>query len=398
MAALMLVGLALFGFEPTPGPSPSAADSLTFRDGKVVLGQLLESDRHGPTQMLVRRDWASKNVPDRLAHWEKLETPILQRAEGLRRQRLEAWKRDRQGKAGEGDRITPWIESELARLAHSDPKQKSPLMIVKISRNEVKAIDRKPRKANRLLRLGWVSNFPDVESMTEADLAQAVEDRGFSATSEVPVSVDSLLPTPLEDDAHWLIRRASTEIVQDQGGRFLRYQGMVLAEPAPGEAPPAGAALNAAIGSLKELLGEAPVDPLPRMLRELAGQGRVGAVVTRLEMAQDLSSTTVETTLWVRVGERWNPAVTRSSTAKPDNLPANAGDGLADDPQVKAVFGVVESIGLANLPPEVKQRTLKMGEATRQALGQARGSLDQELNALSLPLEPIRDRPASATP
>ncbi len=392
MAGLWIVGFAVLGLNPTTG---SAADALTLRDGKVVIGQILDSDRRGPLLVLVRRSWAEQNLPERLTAWEKLEGPINHRAEVQRRDRLEAWKRDRRPIPGEADRITSWIDAELARLANPDPKRKSPLMVVKINRTEVKAMDRKSRKENRLLRLGWLSDFPDVESMPQSDLVQAVEGRGFSASSETPVAVDKLLPTPLEDDAHWLIRRASTEIVNDPGGRLLRYQGMVMAEPAPGEAPPAGAALNVVVGSLKDLLGgEAPTDPLPGKLRELAGQGRVGAVVTRLEMAPDMASTTVETTLWVRLGNRWNPAIVRTSTVKPDDLPPNAGDGLADDPQVKAVFGVVESLGLGNVPPEMKRRTLNMGAATRQALGQARGALDQELNASSLSLELSKDKPA----
>ena len=41
---------------------------------------------------------------------------------------------------------------------------------------------------------------------------------------------------------------------------------------------------------LKELLGEAPVDPLPGKLRDLAPKGRIGAVVTRLDLSPDLAS------------------------------------------------------------------------------------------------------------
>jgi hypothetical protein len=391
MAATMFLGLAILSLVPPSEPSTASADSLTLKDGKILLGQVLDSERRGPLLVLVRRDWASKNLPDHLASWEKLETPITKRAETLRRHRLEAWKRDRARNPVDGDRISPWIDSELTRLASPDPKPKSPLMVVKIGRTEVRAIDRKPRKANRLLRLAWLSEFPDVESMSQADLTQGLEGRGFSTISEAPVAVDALLPIPLEDDAHWLIRRASTEVVNDPGGRILRYQGMVMDEPAAGEAPPAGAALNAAIGGLKELLGGEPqADPLPGKLRDLATKGRVGAVVTRLEMAPDMASTVVETTLFVRQGDRWNPAISRSSTIRPDDLPANAGDGIADDPQIKAVFGMVEGLGLGTIPPEMKRRSLNMGAATRQALGQAKGALDQELNATALSLEPAK--------
>jgi hypothetical protein len=117
-------------------------------------------------------------------------------------------------------------------------------------------------------------------------------------------------------------------------------------------------------------------------------------VVTRLELAADLSSVAVETTLWVRTGaDRWSAAIVRSANVRPDDIPANAGDGLADDPQVKAAFGLVESLGLGEVPAELKRRSLSMGAATRKALGLARGALDKELQPLALSLEPAAARP-----
>jgi hypothetical protein len=387
-ATAFLLGIAALGLA-TPSPH-TTADAVTLRDGMVVLGQVIDSDRRGPLLMLVRREWAAKNLPERTAAWEKSEAPLTQRAEAQRRERLIAWKRERRPNAGEGDRITPWLDRELAGLADPKARTKSYLMVVKLGRTDVKTIDRKPRKAQRLLRLGWLSDLPEMETMPQDDLSQALDGRGFAPDAETPVSVDSLLPAQPEEDVHWLVRRAATEVTNDPGGRLLRYQGLVIPEPAPGEAPPAGATLNAALSGLKELLGETPVDPLPGKLRELAGQGKVGAVVTRLDLAPDMSSVAVETALWVRIGDRWNPAYARSATVRPDDLPPNAGDGLADDPQVKAAFGVIESLGFGDVPPEMKRRSLNMGAATRKALGQVRGALDQELSSAALSLDPPR--------
>ena len=398
-ATAWLVWLATIGLAPPP--SNTAADAVTFRDGKVALGQIVDSNRQGgrPLTMLIRRDWAEKNLPDRAALWSKAEAPSLQQALTLRRQRLTAWRSDRPRNPADGDRITPWLDRELARLADPKTVEKSFLMVVVLSRTDVKEIAARPGRSKRMLRLGWLSNFPDVETMSLDDLSQALEGRGFAPNADTPVSVDSLVPPQSENNAKWQVRRAATEIANDEGGRFLRYQGLVIPEPAPGEAPPAAASLNAALAGIKELLGEAPVDPLPGKLRDLAGQGRVGAVVTSLNLAPDLASVAVETTLWVRTGgDRWAPAFVRSSTVRPDDLPANAGDGLADDPQVKAAFGVIESLGFGDIPPELKRRSLNMGAATRKALGQARGALDQELNAFALSLEAPRDRPSAANP
>jgi hypothetical protein len=385
-----IVGLASIA----QGPPATAADSLTFRDGKVLLGQILDSDRRGPLLVLVRRAWADAHLPDRSVTWQKAEAPLVQRAIAQHRERLAAWRRDRLANPVEGDRILGWIDGEQTRLA--DPKRgtDSPLMVVRLGRLDVKAVAKRTRALNRMLRLGWLSNLPEVEAMPTADLSQALEGRGFAPGLDEPVSVDGLLPPQPETDAQWLVRRAATEIANDPGGRLLRYQGMVLPEPAPGEAPPAAASLGAALSGLKELLGETPVDPLPGKLRELGQKGRVGAVVTRLELSPDLSAVAVETALWVRAGgDRWTPAIVRSANIRPDDLPANAGDGLADDPQVKAAFGLVESLGLGEVPADLKRRSLNMGAATRKALGLARGALDKELQPLALSLEPAPDRP-----
>ena len=394
LAAGLLIGLAALGQAPppsTPHPSRSTADAVTLRDGKVLLGQVVDSDRRGPLPVLVRREWARAHLPEKLSAWEKAEALLLRRAEAQRRERLMAWRRDRALLPAGGERITAWIDRELARLANPGGVANSTLMIVRLPRAEVKSVDRKSKKDNRMLRLGWLSDFPDVETMPGDELAQALDGRGFSAEGDTPVSVDPLLPTQPETDGQWLVRRAATEIVNDPGGRLIRYQGLILPEPATGEAPPAASTLNAALGTLKELLGEAPVDPLPGKLRELAGQGRAGVVVTRMELAPDLASVAVEATLWVRGGERWIAAGTRSASVRPDDLPNGAGDGLADDPQVKAAFGVVEALGLGEVAPELKRRGLAMGAASRKALGDAKAALDRDLNDLSLSLEAPRE-------
>ena len=383
-AAWLLIGLAWFESLA----EPSVADAVTLRDGKVLLGQVLESDRRGPLLVLARRAWVEANLPDRAAVWSKAEAPITRRAEVQLRGRLLAWRAERRPGLVEGDRIGPWIDRELGRLAN--PDDRSRLMVVRLARPEVKSIDRKAARENRMLRLGWLLDLPDVEAMSRPDLSEALDGRGFSANGESPVSVDSLLPTQPEADARWFVRRAATEVANDPGARWIRYQGLLMAEPAPGEPPPIASGLNAALGTLKELLGEAPVDPLPGKLRELAGQGRAGVVVTRMEIAPDFSSVAVEATLWARGGDRWVPAVIRSSVVRPDDLPANAGNGLADDPQVKAAFGLVEGLGLGEVPADLKRRSLVMGAATKQALGQARSALDRETGTLELSLEPPR--------
>ena len=397
--------------RPVAGPPPVpaagvAADAVTLRDGKVVLGQVLESpDRRAPVPVLVRRAWAAAHLPERLAAWEKAEGPAVEQAESLRRGRLAAWRRDRPATPAADDRLTPWLDAELARLATQAapgaPATRSPLLVVPLPRNSIKAVAQRPKKVQRLLRLAWTLDLPDPEAMPLAELTQGLEDRGFSAASEAAVPVDALLPTPLESDGQWAVRRAATELANLPGGRFLLYGGAVIPEPAQGEAPPAGAAMEAVTSTLKDLLGEAKVDPLPAKFAELAKQGRGGAVVTAMETAPDMSSVSVSATLWVAPpgGDRpWVRADTRSATVRPGDLAADAGANLAEDPQVKAAFDVVKALGLGEVPPELKQRSLNMGMATQRALGQAREALRQDMADRAIPLQSPKAAAPAAKP
>jgi len=120
--------------------------------------------------------------------------------------------------------------------------------------------------------------------------------------------------------------------------------------------------------------------------------------VTRLEIQPDLDGVTVESTLWICAGpKRWIPFGSRTATVRPADVRADAGQKLADDPQVQSAFDIVESLGLGSVPAELKQRSLRIGAATEKALGTARSALNHDLDALALPvLEPQADEPAQA--
>ena len=58
---------------------------------------------------------------------------------------------------------------------------------------------------------------------------------GYYTTSKTPANLDALLPLSTEPESAWLIRRAATEVTHDPGLRFLRYAGVVMPEPTPGQ-------------------------------------------------------------------------------------------------------------------------------------------------------------------
>ena len=408
---LSILGLWLLAAAPALGAAgEGAADRITLRDGSVVLG-LVTSAASGPrgaVEFLVRRDWAERNAGKHLAEWDRAAAAAARRAIEQRRTRLAAWRKERENSPGvdPDDRILRWIDGELKRLADPEAAARTALVPVRLQRGEVRQLDRRPAASGRLLRLAWAGGVRDPESMGPDELTNAVESRGFVVDPKAagpPVPLDRLLSLAPETEAVWLARRASTEIALDTGLRFLRHQDFVAPDMGPGQQP---ADLNPAmaLSEIRRLFdpdgAQGRPDPLAEKLQAIAGRGRIGAVVTRLVIAPDLAGVTVETTFWVRAtGGRWVAYGSRASTVRADDLRADEGGDLAADPQVKAAFGMVEALGLGAIPPEFKQRSLRIGAATQKALGMARSDFNRDLDAMMLPvLQPAddRDEPARA--
>jgi hypothetical protein len=386
MSISLIVAVTLVGFgTPAGSAANTAADAVTLKDGQVALGRLVEPAPRGKVVLVVRRAWAEAHLPDWAKRWEAAETAWVKRARHERRDRLVAWRTERTPQAPRGDAIVNWLNSEITRLADGAAAP-SPLMAVQLAKADVKTSVRKPSETGRLLNLGWQAGFNDVETMPVDELKQALEGKGFAVNGTDPVPLDALLPIMPEADAHWQVRRAATEVANDAGLRLIRFQSFVYPEDANGAQAPASAALL--LSSLKDLLDDKPAaDPLATALRGLAAKGHTGAVVTRLDLASDLASVTVESTLWVRRGpDQWTQAVTRSATVRPDALAPNAGQPLAADPQVKGVLSIVDALGLGQMAPGLKERGLNAGAATQQALGAARAALKDDLNQLELPV------------
>ena len=363
----------------------SVADRVTLRDGAVILGQVLDPSPKGTLVVVVRRAWADSNLPELSRRWQASEISVAARAMKLRRDRLIAWRRDRAGNAAGADPISSWIDHQLKTDA-AGAGERPPLTIVRLSRSEVRTVERRSRQAARWLRQGWLAGFPKVESMPSGHVRDALEGLGYALGGDTPVSIDPLLPVPLETDAQWLLRRAATEVTFDSGLRFIERQGIVFPEPAPGQAMDLGG-VAAFVGQFKRQFEDERRDPIQVGLREVGERGRVGAVVTRFDLTPDMATVTVETTLWVRHGlDRWVKGGWRQAAVETRRLGRDAGADLADDPQVRAAFQLVEGLGFGKIPDDVKRQSLNIGAATRQALSQARTAMAEELARLALPV------------
>ena len=71
--------------------------------------------------------------------------------------------------------------------------------------------------AARALRLGWLFGFKNVETMTLDDLKDAIAGRGMSVNGEEPIALDTLLPSPTENETQWMIAARRREALNDEG-------------------------------------------------------------------------------------------------------------------------------------------------------------------------------------
>ncbi|MDG3004417.1 hypothetical protein [Paludisphaera mucosa] len=381
-------------------PALTVADRVTLRDGKVLLG-LVTSPAAGPRvgfDMLVRRDWAQAHVPELAARWIRNAETMRKPALAERRKRLEAW-RDERGKAG-GDRVATWIDGELKRL--DDPNGlDAPLLSVRIARDGCRSAERNSDASRRMLALAWLCGLPDAEDRPPGEVQDAIEGRGFTADGDEVPPLDKLMPIVAEPEAKWLARRAATEVSVDAGRRFLRYNNLLLPDPADGGRPlDAPLDLGSALGEIGKLLDPdaAAVDPLAPALAKIAAKGGAGAVVTRMDMAPDLSRVQVDVALWVRGPQGWVLYGSRNATVRPEEVDPGAAADIGQDPQVQSVFKIAESLGLGAVAGEMRERSLRMGAATARALGQARSAFSQELNGLAFPVLEASPETAPAPP
>jgi hypothetical protein len=270
-------------------------------------------------------------------------------------------------------------------------------MRIWLNRFDVKSIERGRPEALALLRLGWRSAFSDVEEMSRATLTEALEGRGFDVQQGSAAPIDALLPPQAESEITWLTRRAATDVLHDPGLRFIRHGGLLLPDHGPGEGLPGGLE---ALSALKGLLGEDQGDPLPPKVREVEATGRVGVLLTRLDLSPDGTSVAVEVGLLVRAEPgRWIPAGSRVARVRAEDVPAQAAEALAQDPRVATSLRLVEALGLGEVALELRGRSLKAGAATQRALATARTAALGDLNHLAFPVLDANPGPdASARP
>lgn len=365
------------------------SDKIVLRDGKELLGQVV--DGSSGSVVVARREWLKAHVSDRMAKWEEAERAQTGTAREQRARRLQAWRQERPSVAAPGDRITPWLDRELARGAGADTPPA--LMAIRLGKGEATSIQRRGDQAARALRAAWILGLKEPEPSPLDTLSDSIAGRGTQIEADDPVAIDGLLPPSVEPDDRWLLRRAATEVLNDEGLRYIRFGNTVLPEPVPGQIPDATLGPKLVEGTIKDVLTGGLVDPLPDRLRSVADRGRIGTMVTRIDIAADFGSVAAESTLYYRGQGGWDCAAWRSVNVRVGEVPPFVMNAVASDPQVKALLDFVDAIGGGLVSPQMKQTGLTIGTSAGGAAVMARSALTRSLIGLAFDLEakkPIR--------
>ena len=134
------------------GAAKTVADRFVLRDGKNLLGQLVESSNDGFLTVVARRDLVRKTLPNWAVAWEAAEKETVAAALQQRHERLVAWRRDRPVDSAVGDRVTTWLDRELNRDAGTVASPT--LMAIRLDRDEVSAIERRSDSAAQVSTRG----------------------------------------------------------------------------------------------------------------------------------------------------------------------------------------------------------------------------------------------------
>ena len=362
----------------------TAADRIKFKGGDELLGQVEDSSPAGSLLVLARREWVRANLPGRAREWEAANESITAEAALQRRERLMVWRHQRPTQPMQGDRITAWLDREL--VAPSKASDSTPLIAVRIAPNLVSSVQRRGEQAARTLRAAWLLGIADAETTPLATLVDTIAGRGMVLQGDEPIALDRVAPPGPETDDHWLLRRAATEALHDEGLRFIRFGSTILPEPIAGQQPDPAAGTAIAGGVIRDVLGVGSPDPLAERLRDIADRGRIGALITRIEVAPDLSAVSAESALYYHGAKGWARGPWRTGSLQVGAVPPAVVAAVARDPQVRGVMELVESIGGGLVSPEMKDRGLVMGTTAGGAVLLARTALISSLTGLALDL------------
>lgn len=365
-AVLMVPGLA----------AAAGTDVVRLADGDSIRGQVVRQAADGTLRVAVRRAWLEQAEP-RLARQAAAEEAGQTRAalEQLAG-RIDSMLAAPPGRFDESllallrrehARVTGMLEADAATLPQ--------FIWLSLAGNRVRGVERAEPAWRQLVQWGWHEDLDRVETLSQRDLARALEERGVDPAAPPPSLVDRLPPSPQSDD-QWQARVA---LLEDAYGKSVTFQGtgdIVVRsdQEVTVEAllPVVTQMLSGDVGGLLDLLGGGgggrPAVAEDRWLasarRQAGSDGHFRA--TRVQTKPEQGVVDVESAFEVRLADGTWATVWRDRQRVDATQPrAGLEERIAGDPRVGQALQAIKAFGA--IDEAALTEAIRFGAATMEA-------------------------------
>lgn len=206
-----------------PGLAHAAGtDVVRLADGDSIRGQVVQQSPDGTLLVAVRRAWLEQAHPRLSRQAAANEAGQTRAALEQLSGRIDSMLAAPPGRFDESllallrreqTRVTGMLEADAATLPQ--------FIWLSLPGNRVRGVERAEPAWRQLVQWGWHEDLDRVETLSQRDLARALEERGVDPGAPPPSLVDRLPPSPQSDD-QWQARVA---LLEDAYGKSVTFQG-----------------------------------------------------------------------------------------------------------------------------------------------------------------------------
>lgn len=383
-----------FAQLPTVSDSRLGVDCLKLNNGKRLYGFLLDQDpqsgRFQSGRFAVERAWLATTHPLYFAELEDKEQTQREQALTQQRTRLIDWIAELE----EGV-LKRFLQSEQSRTEQRTASQIKPsqFAIVEFEKQEVRDLSLARPELRQIAGIAFRENLVNVTITPATYLRRQLDALNVDASKEQVDLQDRLPTTRKESDRQWAAKQA---LIEYAFGRELEFQGTndLLVRKGDDQADVGQLLTQAMSANSANMVQQLGADlGLPefaqfaktskndawksKVIRVAEEENFRGALVSRLD--QNLLSSEVKVTVTFLAKPKngdWFQAFEYVARADANNQPAERLQRIKDDPQVKQLLSMVQSLGLGSR----LDQALRQGAATEQALNDGSAEFNEFLS------------------
>ncbi len=383
--------------QKKPNPAKTAVDVVSVK-GLGKLSGFILSQSNEKLVLAVRRQWLAKTHNDFYKKHLDAEKASSGSISARRRERLEAWKKEKQNLDIDGF-LADFIDGAL-RAEPKDPPDPTTLdfTIVELGTTQIRKVYAKTENQRQLAGIGWSLKMDSVESLSASALARRLKKRNIDIEHH-NVNLADQLPVTLEFDEQWAIRKSLVEFAllprlefQGSGSTYFRRGAEVnpLQLIGPMLQGESGFGFGGDVGAMGKELGlpefknfpsreEKTTSAIDRMIRTAEKENRSAFSATTLDQGRFVK---VTTDLYLKGSDgKWKVFRSFSTSEDPSDQPQEDIDALLDQPQIKRIADLSKQFGLGG--GGTMDQAVRNGVATQKALDQVMTKMDRYVDEFS---------------